>query len=114
MLIPAYLLNLHMYNEDGAIVPAHLPQSQDIQHLPSVLKTFILWLMKKKVGDEDGERLLLHRLGPWLDPVVMLPYIREIFRVKFMSLEWTFASHARAMIEVRIMPMLQQLSLQVN
>lgn len=66
------------------------------------------------MGDGDGERLLLHRLGPWLDPVVMLPFIREIYRVKTMSMEWTFASHVTVMIEVRIMPMLHQMSLQVS
>lgn len=47
MLILAYLLNLHMFNEEGAIVPTHLPQAQDLLHLPQPLQSFIMWLLRK-------------------------------------------------------------------
>lgn len=91
------------------------PSSPSTRHPSSTpLLSFIMWLLTKQVGDEDEEHLLLHCLGPWLDPKSVLPLTREIYRLKSGVMAWTFMSHSNAMIEIRIRPMLKQLSLQIS
>lgn len=113
-LVPEEFLNLQMYVSGSGLFPAHLPQLQNVTHLPEVAIIVLKWLLRKEDGVDADERQFLHNLGPWLDPKTLLPHWRQQLQLRNNTVRVKMTSNSNALTLVKVLPMLKQATISAN